>query len=69
MVTGFMGKNSEGYHAWNKIKIDNEWYNVDVTQEAEKLEKTGEFKYFLVSDKTLGCDAAIQENSRRNFLL
>ena len=62
MVTGCTGV----YHAWNKVKIDNTWYNVDVTQEAERIDKQNSevFRYFLISDETLGIEDATPENIR-----
>ena len=62
MVTGFLGANTEGYHAWNKVNIDNTWYNIDTTQEDKKDEEN--YRYFLISDERLGCEEATQENSR-----
>lgn len=38
-------------HTWNKVKIDDEWYNIDTTW-ADK--DNGRDEYFLISDKTLG---------------
>lgn len=47
-------------HAWNKVKIDGVWYNVDVTADAAhytvgggKYEKQLSHGYFLLSDKTI----------------
>lgn len=47
-------------HAWNKVKIDGEWYNVDATADAAyyvgadgKYRKQLSHGFFLMSDKTL----------------
>lgn len=47
-------------HAWNKVKIDGAWYNVDVTADAANyIVDGGEYKkqlshgYFLLSDETM----------------
>lgn len=41
----------QGYnHAWNKCLIDGKWYNVDVTNDAQK---NLSYFYFLISDKSL----------------
>ena len=46
-----------GSHAWNKVKIDGQWYNIDVTWD----DPTGTrpillYDYFLVSDSVLAKD-------------
>ena len=38
----------ESRHAWNKVKIDDKWYNVDVTWDDSG--SSGSYYYFLVSD-------------------
>lgn len=47
-------------HAWNKVKVNGVWYNVDVTADAAhytvgggKYEKQLSHGYFLLSDKTI----------------
>lgn len=43
-------------HAWNKVKLDGEWYNLDVTWD-DPISASGEdilsYDYFLISDKKL----------------
>lgn len=41
------------FHAWNKIKIDGQWYNTDITwEDSNQLSKPGStYRYFLKSDK------------------
>lgn len=48
---------ARGYHAWNQVKIDGKWYNVDVTwddpvnlDKAFDDHKYNKYEYFLVSD-------------------
>ena len=55
-VTGIAG----GPHAWNQVKIDGKWYNVDVTWDdpvsTGKLfndHKYNRYSYFLISDEIM----------------
>jgi len=41
---------SEG-HAWNQVKIDGQWYNCDLTWDAEKLKNNRPLDYCLQSDE------------------
>lgn len=47
-------------HAWNKVCLDGEWYNVDVTWDDPIYHYNGvltdiiEYDYFLVSDNSIG---------------
>ena len=45
----------EGVHAWNIIKIGENWYHVDVTWDDPVPDRKGycRHKYFLLSDKTI----------------
>lgn len=47
---------ARGGHAWNKVKVDGKWYNMDVTWD-DPLTSTGEnilrYDFFLISDKKL----------------
>lgn len=53
------GSFSSAPHAWNKVKVGGEWYNVDVTSDSSYYTVGGEFKkqlshgYFLLSDRTI----------------
>lgn len=46
-------KGTWGLHAWNKVKVDGKWYNVDTTWSFPKAEHGlhNAYYYFLVSDK------------------
>lgn len=48
IVTG----TARGNHMWNKVKIGNAWYNVDITWDAGDFTAVG-YEYFLVSDKEI----------------
>lgn len=56
IVVGGTGTNSKGTenHAWNKVCIDGDWYNVDVTWDDPIIIGNGRipasYDYFLVSD-------------------
>ncbi len=38
-------------HSWNKVKLDDEWYNVDLTWSDTSEEKGISYKYFNVTDE------------------
>lgn len=52
------GTANSGLHAWNKVKIDGEWFNLDVTWDDPVPDRVGEvsYRYFLVTDKYLKKD-------------
>ncbi|UED79436.1 S-layer protein [Lysinibacillus sp. CD3-6] len=52
------GKVGEQLHAWVLVKLDNEWYHIDVTWDDPLPDHKGEvrYNYFLVSDKQLAKD-------------
>ena len=45
-------------HAWNKVKIDNKWYNVDSTWDDAKIPGSSNvyYHYFLLGDPTFEKD-------------
>lgn len=52
-----------GYHAWNQVKIDGKWYNIDVTWDDPVYigkpfddHKYNNYSYFLISDEIMGKD-------------
>lgn len=53
------GSYASAPHAWNKVKVDGDWYNVDVTADCanynikNKLCKQISHGYFLLSDETI----------------
>ena len=52
-----IGKGKKVPHAWNQVKIDGKWYNIDVSygiehyEEYVRIEKGKIPKYFLLSDE------------------
>ncbi|WP_442596693.1 DUF5050 domain-containing protein [Neobacillus sp. D3-1R] len=50
-----VGKGHGEDHAWNKVKIDGLWYNLDATWDdpVPNLEGYVRYKYFLISDSKL----------------
>lgn len=47
-----VGKASGQGHAWNQVKIDEEWYNVDLTWNDSKDQKI--YRYFNLADDVFG---------------
>ncbi len=61
-ASGVVISNSEN-HAWNKVKIDNKWYSLDVTADGLSIITKGEgakhfeirtHRYFLINDIDMG---------------
>lgn len=52
------GKVGEQLHAWVLVKLDDEWYHIDVTWDDPLPDRKGEvrYNYFLVSDRQLAKD-------------
>lgn len=51
------GTGNGGGHAWNKVKIDGQWYNIDVTwDDPLSTRPVLRHDYFLVSDDVLARD-------------
>lgn len=51
------GEGNGGGHAWNKVKIDGQWYNIDVTwDDPVSTRPILRYNYFLISDNALAKD-------------
>lgn len=51
------GESNGGGHAWNKVKIDGQWYNIDVTwDDPVSTRPILRYDYFLISDSALAAD-------------
>lgn len=52
------GKVGEQLHAWVLVKLDHNWYHIDVTWDDPLPDRKGEvrYQYFLVSDRQLSQD-------------
>lgn len=54
------GSYSSAPHAWNKVELDGQWYNVDATADAAYYSDRGEYKkqlshgFFMLSDDAIG---------------
>ena len=55
MVSGYCAEEETVTgHAWNVVKIDEKWYNVDATWDDPGEEKDIQYRYFLKSDADFG---------------
>lgn len=55
MVSGYCAEEETVTgHAWNVVKIDEKWYNVDATWDDPGEEKDIQYQYFLKSDADFG---------------
>lgn len=45
------GSKADGGHVWNQVKINDTWYNVDVTAQSYAIHNNENFNMFLVCDK------------------
>lgn len=43
-------KDKDSAHAWNQVKLDGKWYNVDLTGDRHSIVDNSECQYFLKSD-------------------
>lgn len=59
------GEGNGGGHMWNMVKVDGEWYHIDVTWD-DPITTTGEqvlrYNYFLVSDAKIKENHTISNN-------
>lgn len=55
LVTGTAGGDS---HAWNVVKVDGKWYQIDVTWDDPVPDKKGQirYNYFLIPDRVMDND-------------
>ena len=44
-------KDQKGSHAWNQVYLDENWYNVDLTNDRDKIVNGIECKHFLKGDQ------------------
>jgi hypothetical protein len=75
VVIGFNNTNIQNGHAWNQIKLDNEWFNMDVTWDLVYIMNRGE-SYWLLKDDyhfengiILEINGQRREESHRHFMV
>lgn len=58
--TEITGTADGGYHGWNKVKVDGEYYYIDVTWDDPVPDRAGRvrYDYYLTKDPTFGGDHA-----------
>lgn len=55
-------KKEEAGHAWNQAKLDGEWFDFDVTWDADRIVKEEEPKYCFKSDEEFGHEQFLPMN-------
>lgn len=55
------GLSKECGHAWNQIKLDEEWYNIDVTWDWNSIFKNGKSYWLLKGDKQFELGYLVQD--------
>ncbi len=63
VVTGVLNDNSGIGHAWNKIKLDGQWYNIDVTWDIKYISYRGESYWLLKNDEFFENGITIQNEN------
>lgn len=58
------GSTNTSNHAWNKVKLEDKWYNVDVTSDSVTVDnaKLATHVYFNVDDKTISTTHKFNNN-------
>lgn len=60
MVLGKLKEDTSVYHAWNVVRVDGEWYHIDVTADICMSDDNGfRYDYFNLSDDEISTDHQI----------
>ena len=59
-------KTMKSGHAWNQIKLDGQWYNLDLTWDRDLIVDSKQTKYTLKSDKDFGHTVYDSSNAIKN---
>lgn len=59
-VNGKTAGNADVYHEWNRLKLNDEWYNMDVTFDDPQGYENLYHSYFCVTDDVLSLDHTIE---------
>lgn len=63
-VVGVENGNGKKSHAWNQVKIDGKWYNVDATWDALEFQVSERYKYMLLNDQEFDKSHGIYSKGR-----
>lgn len=58
------GSKEEGGHVWNQVRINDKWYNADVTVASYCIDNNEEISTYLVKDDKLLCKATTSNSHK-----
>lgn len=61
-VSGYTDESSGSSHAWNIIKLDDNYYHVDITWGDSELEDFLDYKYFCIDTETISANHTLTED-------
>jgi len=64
-VTGDTGENFDGYHAWNLVTLDGDWYHIDTTWD-DIGNGSYYYEYFCLNDAQMAVDHVWNQNEKYN---
>lgn len=67
VITGFNNNNYQMGHAWNQIKLDGQWYNMDLTWDLKYISCIGKSYWLLKNDDDFEKGITIQNGDNTSL--